>query len=118
DIQCRTLACWCNARKHVSVTMRLERGKEKKSEGQAYAVTWENALTNGQFSSCFLDPAKEHVNWICRELLKRLFPATTLNLAYTGLIVVAGRTGSAKSLTARGLVHGILTDRRFCSWWR
>jgi hypothetical protein len=104
----RALACWCNNRQHVSVTIRLDKKPDKGRESPSWTDP-SGIIDDSEFKAeKWLDPT-------CERLFQLLFGHS---FRYDGLIVVSGRTGSAKSKTTRGLIYKLLHDKRFCNWWQ
>jgi len=132
-IQGRALACRCHGGKYVSITVRLDEKVQAASAWTRQKCGYGEiafALGASDFKPKRLKPRTENgkrpqaANSLQREVsievlcecLWELTLARNRGLP-SGLVVVAGRTGSAKSQTARGLIYKLLTDKDTLEAW-
>lgn len=125
----RALVCWCNGRKKLSVTVRRDDKPDKKGErnpqsSSTLTITAESI--RDQLNGTEYQPKggatqtgsrKVSVQKLCDTLWELIFQSEKKASLPSGLLVIAGRTGSAKSQTARGLIYKLLTDDTSVKKW-
>lgn len=107
----RALVCSCRGKELVSLSIRL---LAKHSDDTPSANTGTN---HGEMLSRFeqgvRDQGSNGLNKLRNELYRVIFSRDSdkrVSRAPSGLLVIAGRTGSAKSKVARGLIAKLLSD--------
>lgn len=97
-IPARVCVCACDNGESVSVTLRLQRKGATSPGGTDFP------MGSGALPSEWA--ALDEMDVLCEDLHKLLLRQTP-----TGLVVVSGRTGSRKSVTARGMICRYLRDK-------
>jgi hypothetical protein len=100
----RALACRCFNGGYWSITFRKESGNSSKEAYKLLAAEGRESgfAPNNQPRDDYLNTLER----ICCALYERIFPTVR-----SGLVIIAGRTGSAKSEITRGLIHRYIEAR-------
>jgi hypothetical protein len=117
-VLCRALACRCNGHGHVSVTVRPRARISGAAKQPEYdASTRPQQLKDSEYLPNNVRDQLHEVTLseLCNSLWELIFDQGGVPV---GLIVIAGRTGSAKSQTARGLIHRLLTNEQILTAWK
>lgn len=113
----RVIACSAFDGIYWSVTFRKEpeernrvseRATKRRRKAESYQARRRLGVSKYRASNTLKVGTLNSIKEICNAIYERLFPEKGRH--YIGIVIVTGRTGSAKSQIARGLIHRYLTQ--------